>query len=140
MKEPHADVRGEYIDIAEGRISETCNRTAVMQRLPGYIPALSHHASRSKIMRIGTRGERAQVKLPAPTSGTDDRTDDCACGAGKEIRKLNFGRVDGPALPILRLVLHHGKDYLLFSKHRRTRRKEVCNVLIAAAHIPLTEN
>src|SRR6266568_2894676 len=43
MKEPHVDVRGEYIDIAEGRISQTCNRTAVMQKLPDFVPALSHH-------------------------------------------------------------------------------------------------
>src|SRR3974390_121916 len=42
MKEPHVDVRGEYIDIAEGRISQTCNRTAVMQKLPDFVPALSH--------------------------------------------------------------------------------------------------
>ena len=43
LKEPHVDVRGEYIDIAEGRISQTCNRTAVMQKLPNFIAALSHH-------------------------------------------------------------------------------------------------
>src|SRR5438128_9707739 len=43
MKEPHVDVRGEYIDIAERRISQTCNRTAVMQKLPDFVPALSHH-------------------------------------------------------------------------------------------------
>src|SRR5271157_2596064 len=42
VKEPHVDVRGEYIDIAEGRISQTCNRTAVMQKLPDFVPALSH--------------------------------------------------------------------------------------------------
>src|SRR5580700_7554294 len=29
VKEPHVYVRGEYIDIAEGRIAQTCNRTAV---------------------------------------------------------------------------------------------------------------
>src|SRR6266851_5185910 len=43
VKEPHVDVRGEYIDIAEGRISQTCNRTAVMQKLTDFVPALSHH-------------------------------------------------------------------------------------------------
>ena len=42
-EEPHIDVRGEYIDIAEGRISQTCNRTAVMQKLPDFVPALSHY-------------------------------------------------------------------------------------------------
>jgi hypothetical protein len=43
VKEPHVYVRGEYIHIAEGRISQTCNRTAVMQKLPDFVPALSHH-------------------------------------------------------------------------------------------------
>src|SRR5439155_4969039 len=43
VKEPHVDVRGEYIDIAEGRISQTYNRIAVMQKLPDFVPALSHH-------------------------------------------------------------------------------------------------
>src|SRR5712671_5635956 len=43
VKEPHVYVRGEYIHIAEGRISETCNRTAVMQKLPDFVPAPSHH-------------------------------------------------------------------------------------------------
>src|SRR3984957_17080709 len=43
VKEPHVDVRTEYIDIAEGRISQTCNRTAVMQKLQHLVPALSHH-------------------------------------------------------------------------------------------------
>src|SRR5437868_11095009 len=43
VKEPHVYVRGEYIDVAEGRISQTCNRTAVMQKLPDFVPAVSHH-------------------------------------------------------------------------------------------------
>jgi hypothetical protein len=43
MKEPHVYVRSEYIDVAEGRISQTCNRAAVMQKLPDFIPAFSHH-------------------------------------------------------------------------------------------------
>jgi hypothetical protein len=43
VKEPDVDVRGEYIDIAEGRISQTCNRTAVVQKLPDFVAALSHH-------------------------------------------------------------------------------------------------
>jgi hypothetical protein len=42
LKEPHVYVRGEYIDVAEGRISQTCNRTAVMQKLPDFVPAFSH--------------------------------------------------------------------------------------------------
>src|SRR5271154_534841 len=43
VKEPHVYVRGEYIHIAEGRISQACNRIAVMQKLPDFVPALSHH-------------------------------------------------------------------------------------------------
>src|ERR1700690_431480 len=43
VKEPHVHVRGKYIHIAEWRISQTCNRTAVMQKLPDFVPALSHH-------------------------------------------------------------------------------------------------
>src|ERR1700676_2652365 len=43
LKEPYVDVRSEYIDVAEGRISQTCHRTAVMQKLPDFVPAFSHH-------------------------------------------------------------------------------------------------
>src|SRR5258708_17364231 len=43
VKEPHVYVRGEYLHIAEGRISQTYNRTAVMRKLPDFVPALSHH-------------------------------------------------------------------------------------------------
>src|ERR1700682_2128718 len=43
VKEPHVYVRSEYIYIAEGRISQTCNRTAVVQQLPDFVPAFSHH-------------------------------------------------------------------------------------------------
>src|SRR5437016_5700181 len=43
LKEPHVYVRSEYIDVAEGRISQTRNRTAVMQELPDFVPAFSHH-------------------------------------------------------------------------------------------------
>src|SRR5712692_10186146 len=53
MKEPHVDVRSEYIDIAEGRISQTCNRIAVMQKLSDLVPALSHHLK--PLMRDGSR-------------------------------------------------------------------------------------
>src|SRR6266481_4034411 len=49
VKEPHVYVRSEYIDVAEGRISQTCNRTAVMQELPDFVPAFSHH--RKPVMR-----------------------------------------------------------------------------------------
>src|SRR5580765_8773519 len=43
VKEPHVYVRSEYIDVAKGRISQTCNRTAVMQKLPDLVSAFSHH-------------------------------------------------------------------------------------------------
>jgi hypothetical protein len=43
MKESHVYVRSEYVDVAEGRISQTCNRTAVMQKLPNFVPTFSHH-------------------------------------------------------------------------------------------------
>src|SRR5487761_258369 len=43
VKKAHVYVRGEYIDVAEGRISQTCNRTAVMQKLPDFVTAFSHH-------------------------------------------------------------------------------------------------
>src|SRR5258708_39341851 len=43
VKEPHVYVRMEYIDVAEGRISQTCNRAAVVQKLPDFVPAFSHH-------------------------------------------------------------------------------------------------
>src|SRR5271167_1920824 len=42
VKKPHVYVRSEYIDVAEGRISQTCNRTAVMQKLPDFVSAFSH--------------------------------------------------------------------------------------------------
>src|SRR6266699_6389471 len=53
MKEPHVYVRSEYIDVAEGRISQTCNRTAVMQELPDFVPAISHHLK--PLMRDGSQ-------------------------------------------------------------------------------------
>src|SRR5260370_9156305 len=39
VKEPHVYMRSEYIDVAEGRISQTGNRAAVMQKLPDFVPA-----------------------------------------------------------------------------------------------------
>src|ERR1700743_3381372 len=38
VKETHVDVRSEYINVAERRISQTCNRTAVMQELSNFVP------------------------------------------------------------------------------------------------------
>src|SRR3954463_1138646 len=43
VKEPYVYVRSEYIHVAEGRISQTCNRAAVMQKLPYFVPAFSHY-------------------------------------------------------------------------------------------------
>src|SRR5436305_1335495 len=53
VKEPDVCVRGEYIDVAEGSISQTCNRTAVMQKLPDFVSALSHHFK--PLMRDGAQ-------------------------------------------------------------------------------------
>src|SRR6516164_5464047 len=53
VKEPHVYVRSEYIDVAEGRISQTCNRTAVMQKLSDFVPAVSHHLK--PLMRDGSQ-------------------------------------------------------------------------------------
>ena len=53
VKEPHVYVRSEYIDVAEGRIAQTCNRTAVMQDLPDLVPASSHHLK--PVMRDGSQ-------------------------------------------------------------------------------------
>src|SRR5436190_11890853 len=43
VEEPHVDVGSEYIDVAEGRISQTCHWTAVVQKLPHFVPAFPHH-------------------------------------------------------------------------------------------------
>src|SRR5690349_2067124 len=53
VKEPHVYMRAEYIDVAEGRISQTCHRTAVMQKLPDFVPAFSHHLK--PLMRDGSQ-------------------------------------------------------------------------------------
>src|SRR4030081_1201486 len=53
VKEPHVYVRMESIDVAEGRVSQTCNRAAVMQKLPNFVPAFSHHLK--PLMRDGSQ-------------------------------------------------------------------------------------
>src|SRR5947199_8428863 len=53
LKEPHGYVRIEYIAVAEGRISQTCSRVAVMQKLPDFVPAFSHHLK--PLMRDGSQ-------------------------------------------------------------------------------------
>src|SRR6266436_279489 len=52
VKEPDVYVGSEYIDVPEGRISQTGNRTAVVQKLPDFVAALSHH--RKPLMRDGS--------------------------------------------------------------------------------------
>jgi hypothetical protein len=42
VKESHVYVRMEHIDVTEGRVSQTCNRAAVMQELTDFVPAFSH--------------------------------------------------------------------------------------------------
>ena len=53
VKEPHVYVRSEYIDVPEGRISQTGDRAAVMQKLPDFVPAFSHHLK--PLMRDGSQ-------------------------------------------------------------------------------------
>src|SRR5215471_8421316 len=53
VKEPHVYVRSEYVDVAEGRVSQTCNRVAVMQKLSDFVPAFSHHLK--PLMRDGSQ-------------------------------------------------------------------------------------
>src|SRR5215469_6789093 len=43
LKEANVYVRSKYIDVAEGRVAETCDRTAVMQGLADFVTASSHH-------------------------------------------------------------------------------------------------
>ena len=43
LKEPQVHMRREYVNIAEGHITQTSIRTAVMQDLPHLIPASPHH-------------------------------------------------------------------------------------------------
>ncbi len=51
LKEPHVDMRSEYIHIAEGHIPQARNRTAIMQQLPNFVPTSSHHLK--PLMRDG---------------------------------------------------------------------------------------
>src|ERR1700726_3034735 len=53
VKESNVYVRGEYIHITERRISQTYNRTAIVQKLPDFVPALSHHLK--PLMRDGSQ-------------------------------------------------------------------------------------
>ena len=42
LKEPDVHVRGEYIDVAEGHIAQTCNGATVMEEFPDFVAAFSH--------------------------------------------------------------------------------------------------
>jgi len=42
-KEAYVYVRSEYIHVTEGRIAQTCDWTAIMQKLPDFIAAFAHH-------------------------------------------------------------------------------------------------
>src|ERR1700682_6180865 len=53
VKEPHVYVRSEYIDVAEARISQPCNRSAVKQNLPHSVPSFSLHLK--PLMRDGSQ-------------------------------------------------------------------------------------
>src|SRR5437879_8481793 len=53
VKEPHVYMRIEYIDVAEGHISQTYDRAAIMQKLPDFVPAFSHHLK--PLMRDGSQ-------------------------------------------------------------------------------------
>jgi hypothetical protein len=52
-KEPYVYMRGEYIDLTEGGVPQTGNRTAVMQQLPDFVPAFSHHLK--PVLRDGSQ-------------------------------------------------------------------------------------
>jgi hypothetical protein len=56
LKEPHVYVCGKYIHITEGHISQTRNRTAIMQKLADFVPALSHHLK--PLLRDGSQFTR----------------------------------------------------------------------------------
>jgi hypothetical protein len=43
LKESNVYVGREYVDVTKGRISQTCSRTAVMQKLPDFVSTVSHH-------------------------------------------------------------------------------------------------
>src|ERR1700722_4990043 len=43
LKEPHVYMRTEYVDVAEGHISQTYYRAAVMQNLADFVAAFPHY-------------------------------------------------------------------------------------------------
>ena len=53
LKEPYVHVRREDVDVCEGNISETCNRTAIMQKFANFVSAISHDLK--PVMRDGSQ-------------------------------------------------------------------------------------
>src|SRR5437762_2739857 len=88
VKEPDVYVRGEYIDVAEGGVSQTCNRTAVMQQLPDFdiaqCTAKHRHELRTPFYSYGERPSFSSSiawvlawRLPARANGG------VGCGAAR---------------------------------------------------------
>jgi len=53
VEESHVYVRSKYIDVAEGRISQTGYRAAVMEKLPNFVAAFPHYFN--PLMRDGSQ-------------------------------------------------------------------------------------
>jgi hypothetical protein len=53
VKESYVYVRRKYIDVGEGRISETCHWTTVMQEFSNFVAAFSHQLK--PLMRDGSQ-------------------------------------------------------------------------------------
>jgi hypothetical protein len=53
LEKTHVYVRSEGIDVSEGRISQTCDWAAVMQKLSHFVSAFSHDLK--PLMRDGSQ-------------------------------------------------------------------------------------
>src|SRR5580704_18762430 len=62
VKESYACVRTKHIDVAEGRVSQTCNRAAVMHKLADFVSAIPHHLK--PFMRDGSQFARMLFHPP----------------------------------------------------------------------------
>src|SRR5215469_16713867 len=60
MKEPDVHVRRENTHVAEWRVPQTCNRAAVMHKLPDFVAAFSHHLK--PLARDGSQFTRTLVQ------------------------------------------------------------------------------
>jgi hypothetical protein len=65
LKEPHVYVRGEYVDVGEGHVSQTCSRTAVMQNFSDFVAAFSHFLK--PLVRDGSQS--AGMRFHPPIDG-----------------------------------------------------------------------